>query len=172
MRAILNCVSHQTNINIRKQDICGVLTLIWGYDMVCVFCRIVRGDLPASMVASDEKTIAFMDIQPVNAGHVLVIPKSHACLLSELDETTCTQVFRMATRVAQALRDSGLKCEGVNLFLADGESAGQEVPHVHLHVIPRFHGDGFQIRFGAQYEQRPSRTELNSVAAKIAQAMP
>jgi histidine triad (HIT) family protein len=139
--------------------------------MVCAFCRIVEGDLPASVVASDEKTMAFMDVQPVNPGHVLVIPKNHACLLSELDEVTSMQVFRMATRVAQALRDSGLKCEGVNLFLADCESAGQEVPHVHLHVIPRFHGDGFRIQFGSQYGQRPARTELDSVAARIAEAM-
>jgi histidine triad (HIT) family protein len=145
--------------------------IIWGFVVECVFCRIVEGGLPASVVASDEKTMAFMDIQPVNPGHVLVIPKNHACLLSELDETTGAQIFRMATRVARALRDSGVKCEGVNLFLADGESAGQEVPHIHLHVIPRFHGDGFRMRFGSHYGQRPARTELNSVAARIAEAM-
>jgi histidine triad (HIT) family protein len=115
--------------------------------------------------------MVFMDIQPVNPGHVLVIPKNHVCLLSELDETTGTQIFKMATCVAQALRGSGVKCEGVNLFLADGESAGQEVPHIHLHVIPRFNGDGFRVRFGSQYGQRPARTELNSVAARIAEAM-
>jgi histidine triad (HIT) family protein len=137
----------------------------------CVFCRIARGISPASIVYSDDKIVAFMDIQPVNPGHVLVIPKVHAALLSELDEETGGHMFRVAMRVSGAVRRSGVKCEGVNLYLADGRAAFQEVFHVHLHVIPRFQGDGFGIRFGRGYGSRPDAEELDRTAKKIREAM-
>jgi histidine triad (HIT) family protein len=138
----------------------------------CVFCRIVENDTQASVVYSDERVLAFMDIQPVNPGHVLVIPKHHASSLAELDEETGSKLFRAAMQVAQGLRRSELKCEGANLHMADGEAAGQEVPHVHLHVIPRFRGDGFGIKFGPKYGFRPGRKELDAVALWIREAMP
>lgn len=137
----------------------------------CVFCRIMQGSVPSSIVYADEKTVALMDIQPVNAGHVLIVPKIHVALLSELDEETGAHLFVIAMRVAKALRLSGVKCEGVNLLLADGEAAGQEMAHVHLHVIPRFRGDGFEMRFGSNYGLRPERKELDKVASKIKEAM-
>ncbi len=133
----------------------------------CVFCRIVEGVAPASVVYSDEEVIALMDIQPVNQGHVLIIPKPHATYLSDLDKETGSHMFRIAMRVSQALRESGVKCEGIDLFLADGEVAGQEIFHVHLHVIPRFRGDGFGMKFGSNYGVRPERRELDSVAERI-----
>lgn len=138
----------------------------------CIFCRIVDNVTATSVVYSDERILAFMDVQPVNSGHVLVIPRGNASRLAELDEETGAQVFRVAMRVAQGLRRSELKVEGVNLHLADGEAAGQEVPHVHLHVIPRFRGDGFGIRFGPDYGFRPDRKELDAAALRIRQAMP
>jgi histidine triad (HIT) family protein len=138
----------------------------------CVFCRIVEDVTNASVLYSDERVLAFMDHQPVNPGHVLVIPKGHASRLAELDGETGAWLFRVAMRVAEGLRLSGLKCEGVNLHLADGEAAGQEVLHVHLHVIPRFRGDGFGIRFGRHYGFRPDRSELETTASRIKQAMP
>lgn len=137
----------------------------------CAFCRIVGNVAQASIVYSDERVLAFMDIQPVNPSHVLVIPKSHAPRLAELGEETGAQLFRAAMRVAEGLRLSGLKCEGVNLHLADGEAAGQEVLHVHLRVIPRFDGDGFGIKFGHHYGFRPDRNELDATALRIKRAM-
>jgi len=77
-----------------------------------------------------------MDIQPVNSGHLLVIPNLHAQGLADLQDELAAHIFRVAKRLSTALRSSGIKCEGVNLFLADGEAAGQEVFHVHLHVFP------------------------------------
>lgn len=137
----------------------------------CVFCSIARNAEPASVVYSDEKVLAFLDIQPVNAGHVLVIPKVHAARLSELDEEIGGDVFRVAMRVAAALRRSGMRCEGTNFVLADGEAASQDVFHVHLHVIPRFKGDGFGFKFGSRYGTRPKREELDKTALKIKAAM-
>jgi histidine triad (HIT) family protein len=137
----------------------------------CVFCNIVSGALPSSVVYQDDRCMAFMDIQPVNPGHVLIIPNRHATYLADLDEETGAHMFRVAQRVAQALRRSGIRCEGVNLFLADGEAAGQEVIHAHLHVFPRFPGDGFGLRFGPQYSERPARSELDTLAEKVRAAL-
>jgi histidine triad (HIT) family protein len=137
----------------------------------CVFCRIIKGETSASIVYGDEKVLAIMDIQPVNPGHMLIIPKVHADGLADLEEETGAHIFKIAMQVADGAKRSGVKCEGVNLFLSDGEAAFQEVFHVHLHVIPRFRGDGFGIRFGRQYGSRPERKELDYIALKIRDAM-
>jgi len=137
----------------------------------CIFCRIVKDVTPASIVYIDEKVMAFMDIQPVNSGHVLIIPKTHSAQLSELNPETGAHLFKVAMRIAEALRQSGIKCEGINFFLADGEAAFQEIFHVHLHVIPRFRDDGFGLRFGPNYGFKPGRKELDEIAEKIRSAM-
>ena len=133
----------------------------------CVFCGILSGELPSSIVYQDDHCTAIMDIQPVNPGHVLVIPNHHAACLADLDEETGSRMFRVAHRLAGALRKSGVKCEGVNMFLADGAAAMQEVFHVHLHVFPRYEGDGFGLRFSPTYFERPGRAELERVAEQI-----
>ncbi|MFQ6100121.1 MAG: HIT family protein [Anaerolineae bacterium] len=137
----------------------------------CVFCDVLAGKLPSSLVFRDDLCCAFMDIRPVNPGHVLIIPTRHASSLAELDEESGAHMFRVAQRIATALRDSGLGCEGVNLFLADGAAAGQEVLHVHLHVVPRYTGDGFGLRFGPHYGNQPGRAELDGIAGKIRGAL-
>jgi diadenosine tetraphosphate (Ap4A) HIT family hydrolase len=136
-----------------------------------VFCDIIRGDADASVVYADDLTLAFMDIQPVNGGHLLVVPRYHAAYLADLDPETGGRLFQVGMRTADALRQSGVRCEGVNLFLADGAAAGQEVFHVHLHVIPRFSGDGFGFRFSPSYYNLPSRATLDDVAGSIRQSL-
>src|SRR5256885_5582618 len=126
----------------------------------CLFCRILAGELPASFVYRDERAAAFMDIQPVNPGHLLIVPTRHAAQLADTDQETAAHLMRLAHRMAAALRASGVRCEGVNFFLADGAAAMQEVFHVHLHVFPRFAGDGFGLRFAPEYHtRRPSRED-------------
>ena len=133
----------------------------------CIFCQLLAGAAPASFVYRDEVCAAFMDIHPVNPGHLLVVPLAHAADLAALPPETGAQLMRVAQRLAAAVRQSGVRCEGVDLFLADGEAAGQEVFHVHLHVIPRYTGDGFGFRFGPEYDKRPPRAELERIAAAI-----
>lgn len=130
----------------------------------CIFCGIARGEAEASLVHEGPRTLAFLDIAPVTPGHLLVVPRAHASSLSELDPDDGSEMFRVAQRLAAALRRSGLRCEGVNLFLADGAAAGQEVFHAHLHVLPRYDGDGFGVhaRFGS-----PSRDQLDDHAATL-----
>jgi histidine triad (HIT) family protein len=137
----------------------------------CIFCDILAGTQQSSVAYQDDLCTAFMDIQPVNPGHVLVIPNRHAAFLGDLDEETGAHMFRLAQRLAGALRRSGVRCEGVNLFLADGEAAMQEVFHVHLHVFPRYAGDGFGLTFGPEYFYRPERSELDRVARLIRDAL-
>jgi histidine triad (HIT) family protein len=132
---------------------------------------IIAGRAPATGIYEDEVAVAFMDIQPINPGHLLVIPKAHATYLADLDEATGAHMFALAMRLADAVRRSGLRCEGIDLFLADGAAAGQEIFHSHLHVIPRFQGDGFGFRFGPNYRIRPPRAELDEAGARIRTAL-
>jgi histidine triad (HIT) family protein len=134
----------------------------------CVFCRIVAG-AEASVVHEDDDVLAFLTIGPVNPGHVLVIPKQHYPDLADLPEPLAARCFTVAQRVAAAIRASGLHCEGVNVFLADGEAAFQEVFHLHLHVFPRFKGDAFRIT--ADWSVKPPRGELDAIARQIRAAV-
>ena len=133
----------------------------------CIFCDILEGKADSSMVYRDDLCSAFLDIQPVNAGHILVVPNDHATNLADLPPVTGGHMFEVAQRLVRALRCSSLQCEGVNFFLADGEAAMQDVFHVHLHIIPRFHGDGFGLTFGPDYVKLPNRTALDNTAQQI-----
>ena len=134
----------------------------------CVFCGIIAGQLPVSQVYQDDQTVAFLDVRPLTSGHLLVVPRVHAASLEILDEDTGTLVFAVAHRLARALRKSAVPCEGVNFFLADGVAAGQEVFHVHLHVIPRTPGDGFRLK---ARPRTPGRDELDSTAERVRAGM-
>jgi histidine triad (HIT) family protein len=138
----------------------------------CLFCRILAGELPASFVYRDERCAAFMDIRPVNLGHLLVVPTKHGAHLADIDRDEAAHLMRVAHAAAAALRKSELRCEGVNFFLADGAAAMQEIFHVHLHVFPRFRGDGFGLKFSPEYyTRRPARSELDATAASLARLM-
>ena len=132
-----------------------------------VFCEIVGGTRPGSFVYRDERVAAFMDVQPVNPGHVLVVPIAHAAHLADLPAATAADLMRVGQRLAAALRASDVRCEGINFFLADGAAAMQEVFHVHLHVFPRYRGDGFGLTFGPNYTKRPAPTELERIAKQL-----
>ena len=137
----------------------------------CLFCRILRGELPGTFVYRDDLCAAFMDIQPVNPGHVLVVPIRHSAELANVDALTVARMMQVAQTLASAVRASGVRCEGVNLLLADGAAAMQEIFHAHLHVFPRFRGDGFGLRFGPDYATKPPRTALDVAAAGIRAAL-
>lgn len=136
-------------------------------DKKCVFCKILNAELPASFLWRDEFCAAFLDIQPINTGHILVIPLEHEPLLGDLDPETVAHMLKIGQKMVQALRASSLPCEGVNLFLADGEPAGQEIFHSHLHVFPRYKGDGFGFHFGPHYRELPTREALDEVASEL-----
>jgi diadenosine tetraphosphate (Ap4A) HIT family hydrolase len=125
----------------------------------------VAGRAPASIVHEDDRSLVAATIGPVNPGHLLVMPKQHAPYLDDLDDGIVAHLFTVARRTATAIRRSGLRCEGINLFLADGEAAFQTVFHLHIHVFPRFRGDAFKI--DADWSVKPPREELDRVADQI-----
>jgi histidine triad (HIT) family protein len=137
----------------------------------CIFCKLVDGQLPVSTVYEDNKVLGAMDIQPVNVGHVLIFPKNHVAQLADLQPSLGAHMFKVAMKISEALRVSGIQCEGINLLLADGEAAGQEVLHIHLHVFPRFEGDDFGFRFNDDYFVLPQREVLDDIASKIRDAL-
>ncbi len=129
----------------------------------CIFCKIVAGELPATKVAEDERTLAFMEIAPATRGHALVIPKAHAQDLHEIDPEDLAACARMAQRVAASARDR-LGADGVNLLNSCGAKAWQTVFHFHVHVIPRYDGD--PLRLPTRPEQADSEA-LAEVAAEL-----
>lgn len=143
--------------------------------MNCLFCAIVRGELPASRVWEDDVCVAFMDLYPLHEGHVLVIPKAHAALLNQLPDTTRDHLFRVACRVIAAQKALGLHADGANLMVNDGKPANQHVPHVHVHLVPRDGGDLGSVswRFATRFFNPALRTashrrRLDEVAGKLA----
>lgn len=139
----------------------------------CIFCGIVAGSAPASVVFDDEVYLAFMDIHPWRPGHVLVIPKTHAQYVGELATGVAGGLLELGARLAAALRASGLPCDDVHLLINDGRAAMQTVPHVHLHVVPRRKGD--LVALASNLIVRPlapvlgaaPRTRLDQQAAAI-----
>ena len=107
----------------------------------CVFCKIRDGQSPAMKVYEDERTLVFMDINPLNAGHCLVVSKTHAATIWETSEADLAATITVAKRIALALREAA-KPDGLNLLQANGAAAFQSVPHFHLHLIPRWNNDG------------------------------
>lgn len=114
----------------------------------CVFCRIVAGAAPAHRVYENDTVCAFLDIRPITRGHTLVIPRDHATDLSELDAEAGAELFRAGHRIARAVQGPEFAADGANLLINDGKAAFQTVDHVHLHVLPRKHGDKFRVASG------------------------
>ena len=133
----------------------------------CVFCRIVAGSIPSTRVHEDEHTVAFMDIGQVNPGHVLVALKAHAENVFALDDVQAAAVFRAAARVARGIRDA-FQPQGLSVYQANGQSAGQTVFHFHIHLVPRHEGDGMALTWPVK---NPPREKLEEYAAKIRAAL-
>ncbi|MCD0168326.1 MULTISPECIES: HIT family protein [unclassified Deinococcus] len=130
----------------------------------CIFCRIVAGDAPASMVAGNELAVAFLDIGAFTRGHTLVVPRRHAVTFTDLTPEEAAAMTALAQEVARAIQSSEVRGEGFNLWMANGAAAGQDVFHAHLHVFPRHAKDGVSVAVDAL---SPTRAELDEVAAGL-----
>lgn len=141
------------------------------YDPQNIFAKILRGEIPSHRVYEDDQCLAILDILPVNPGHVLVIPKAPAVIVPDLDPAVAAHVFAVGARISKAVRAVVPRCEGVNFWISDGAAAGQEVPHVHLHIIPRFIGDGFGWKVGPTNRQPQPAEALKASAAALVAAL-
>jgi histidine triad (HIT) family protein len=132
----------------------------------CIFCKIIRGELPSYKVYEDEKTMAFLDIHPVNAGHTLVVPKKHSNNIFDIAPEDWAAITE-TTRTLSITIEKALNADGVNIAMNNREHAGQVVDHPHLHIIPRFKGDGLKLMPQRKYAEG----EAEPVAAKIRNAL-
>lgn len=134
----------------------------------CVFCKIVAGELPSIRIHEDDKVIVFMDIYPLRRGHVLIIPKQHQQHLQNLPEETRSHLINTAARAASALYDCTLQAAAVHYMVNDGPAAQQSVPHVHMHVLPRYRGDN--LNFLARLLRKPFDLALGPVSREKLEA--
>ena len=128
----------------------------------CIFCKIVAGEMPSFKVYEDENTMAFLDIFPAAKGHTLVVPKEHTGNIFEISSKTWGQVQETVRKLAGPI-EKALKADGLNLAMNNREHAGQIVDHAHVHLIPRFKGDGLKLWPHGKYAEG----EANEVAEKI-----
>ena len=136
--------------------------------MNCTFCRILNNELSSSRVYEDEHTVAFLDIHPIAQGHTLVVPRRHVESYTDLSSEEVAQLAQVGRLVAVHLKSAVEGCEGISFSVADGTSAGQVVPHAHLHVIPRRRGDGFGLKVPPGYSSEAAPPDqLDSVAALV-----
>lgn len=112
--------------------------------MDCIFCKIVAGEIPASKVYEDDKCLAFLDINPMMLGHTLLIPKRHAEFLTDIPQKDYAAIFSGIQKVVTGIL-KGLRVDGANVLQSNGKAAGQAVPHVHFHIVPRKRGDGLNF---------------------------
>ena len=120
--------------------------------MECPFCKIAAGEIPAAKVYEDDDVMAFLDLAPVNKGHTLVIPKEHHETLCDTPDELLGKLISTTKLMAQAVQDA-TNCGGINIWQNNHRVAGQAVPHIHFHVIPRFEGDGLSFWPQGRYEE-------------------
>jgi histidine triad (HIT) family protein len=136
----------------------------------CTFCDLIHGAAEVSICHEDADAIAFMDIQPVNNGHVLVVPREHFESLLDVPQELGIHLFKVTMRLANAITAvSG--CHDLNIVVNSGAAAGQDEPHFHVHIIPRRQGDGFDIPLPFDGSSMPDRTVLDAYAARIIVAL-
>ncbi len=133
----------------------------------CIFCRIIRGEVPSHKVYEDDKSLAFLDIHPSAPGHTLIIPKAHTARVEDLPEEDAAALFGALRRIVGSIQEA-IGAPASTIGINNGRESGQEVPHVHIHVIPRTRGDrGDIIQSITRGQRSPSREEMERIAIKI-----
>ena len=137
--------------------------------MDCIFCKIIAGEIPAVTVLDEEKVFAFMDINPASRGHMLVVPKNHAENIFEISEADLSAVMGAVKRCSGAVKEA-LGAEGVTLLQLNGTASDQLVPHLHVHIMPRWENDGMSV---SQWDMgKGDIEELENMARKIMKHIP
>ena len=129
----------------------------------CIFCRLANGDIPTNALYEDDIVKAIFDLSPASMGHIIILPKEHFDNLYSIDEETAAHVFKVATRLAKAIKEA-LNCDGMNVLQNNGEIAGQTVFHFHMHIIPRYLGDNVKFSWN---QGKISEDEIKDLKKKI-----
>ena len=137
----------------------------------CLFCKIVKDEIPSYKIYEDDKTLSFLDVFPISEGHSLIIPKKHAQFIEELDDETASAVFQTTIKVSTKLRDK-LNIPATTIGIHNGRESGQEIPHTHVHVIPRDASDGggpINIVMANGKFKKPTDEELKALFEKLSE---
>lgn len=140
-------------------------------DLDCVFCRIVAGKIPAMVLMQNDKAIALLDAFPLAAGHTLVIPKSHYAKVQDMSEQDAMGVFEIMWKIVGAV-ETGSQVSASTIAIHNGREAGQEIPHAHVHIVPRSRGDG-AAAIHSMFKNRPKLgpQEMDSLFNKISSSL-
>ena len=133
--------------------------------MDCIFCKIVKGEIPCAKLYEDSKVLSFLDIGPINYGHALVIPKQHYVTIIDTPDDVLKDLIMVTKKVTKAIKEA-TGVEGVNNLLNNGKASGQAVFHAHMHIIPRFEGDDFKIPWPAKRYPEGGMEEMRKKIAK------
>jgi len=133
--------------------------------MDCIFCKIIAGEIPSFKVYEDNNVLAFLDINPVNPGHTLVVPKKHFANIEEADEETLCRLIKILKKVGLSLKKN-LAAPGYNVQVNNDPASGQIVPHLHFHVTPRILGDGLALWPQKKYKENEAEEVLNKIKIK------
>lgn len=128
----------------------------------CIFCKIIKKEIPSNIIYEDQNTLAFLDITPINKGHTLVIPKKHYENIYDVPEDILKEITSTTKKVAKAIKSS-LNPAGINITQNNEKAAGQDIFHIHFHIIPRYQKDGYQLWKGKKYEEG----EAKEISSKI-----
>lgn len=143
-----------------------IILIIGGFFMYqsdCVFCKIIKGEIPATTIYEDDDFKAFLDISPASKGHTVIIPKKHIADIFEMDDSTSQKIFKVVTKISKAMKEE-LNFDGLNILQNNGQAAGQTVFHFHIHLIPRYEND--DIRLGWKPE-KVDFSEITKIAENI-----
>lgn len=133
----------------------------------CIFCKIISGDIPSSVLYEDEDFKAIMDISPASKGHVIILTKLHFANIFELGDDVAGKVLILARKIASAMKEE-LDCEGINLLQNNGEAAGQTVFHIHFHLIPRYKDDSVHLTWtSGKYEDGEALELAKRISSRI-----
>jgi len=125
----------------------------------CIFCKIVKGKLPCFKVYEDENVFAFLDINPVNKGHTLIIPKKHSETILDTDDNILKKLIVVTKKISKAIYE-GVKCDGFNVCMNQFEAGNQIVPHLHIHIMPRYDDDEFRLWPQRKFESEEEKKEF------------
>ena len=132
----------------------------------CIFCKIVKKEIPSTIIYEDDNFLAFLDVAPANKGHTLVIPKEHHKTIRDIPDSLLKDVIVVVKKISSAVR-SGVVCDGISINMSNGEEAGQVVPHAHFHIIPRVSGDGLKLWPQGTYKDG----EMDKIKDKIVSSL-
>ena len=134
-------------------------------DANCIFCKIAGGEIPSTTVYEDEQFRVFLDLSPATKGHALIVPKQHYANIFEIDEAVLRDLIALAKKVATGMKEA-LNCDGINIIQNNGPAAGQSVFHFHLHVIPRYEGDGQKMLWTPHESDPAEQKKLAEIISK------